>query len=338
MQPAAPGVSDGGASTLSGGALGDVAAAPPAPRPVLPTATPRPWHVGLQAGHWQIADLPDSLSRLRDQSGTTYHGYREVDLNLDYARRAAAILQAAGVVVDVLPATVPNGYQADAFVAIHVDGNIVRPDRGFKDSPPYRSAVAWQDAVLNDALSNAYATATGLPRDPGISDNMRGYYAINGWMGGDSRISITTPSSVIETGFLTSAADRAVLLNAPDQIAAGIAQGMLAYLGEKAAAEAHQAAAAAAAAASPTGCSLVVTMDQVPVRAADDPSAAEVAAVNRGAILPYLGSTAIPQGPFTEAQGRRLVVDTGYYLVAPPGGGAPAYVNHGPSIVQIPPP
>ena len=122
------------------------------------------------------------------------------------------------MVVDILPALVPTGYRADAFVAIHADGNTARPVRGYKVAPPYRSGVAWADAALTQNLEAAYAGATGLPRDPEITDNMRGYYAINGWIGQESRISDQTPGVVIETGFMTSAADRRILFQHPDRL------------------------------------------------------------------------------------------------------------------------
>ena len=318
-------------------------AATPAPAvatfaaPASPTAT-RPWRVGLQVGHWHIEDLPASLRRLTDQTGTHAAGRTELELNLAFARGAAALLQQAGVVVDVLPALVPTGYHADAFVAIHADGNAARPVRGYKVAPPYRSGVAWADAALTQNLETGYAGATGLPRDPEITDNMRGYYAINGWMGPESRISEQTPSAIIETGFMTSAADRRVLFQHPEQVEAGLAGGILAFLQSGPAVAEGQARAAAAAATSATGCSAVALLDDVPVRAAADAGAEALAYVNHGAILPYLDSTARPQGPFTNAQGRRLVVQTGYYRVARPDGGAPAYINRATVVIQLPPP
>ncbi len=42
----------------------------------------------------------------------------------------------------------------------------------------------------------------------------------------------TTPSAIIETGFLTSAADRAVIVKDPERAASAISQGILAFLGE----------------------------------------------------------------------------------------------------------
>jgi N-acetylmuramoyl-L-alanine amidase len=290
----------------------------------------------LQVGHWHIADLPDSLARLRDQTGTAAAGRTELQLNLDFARRTAALLEAAGVQVDLLPATVPDGYRADAFVAIHADGNFARRMRGYKVAPPWRSGVAWTDAVLAAQIQAAYSTATGLPRDPEVTDNMRGYYAINGWMGTESRISDQTPGAVIETGFMTSAADRVLLFDQPDRVAAGLADGILAFLQSRAGMATEQQQAETVAALAPTGCSAVVLLDDVPLRAA--PNAPAVAWVNRGTVLPYLDSTTRPRGPFTNTGGRRLAVQTGYYRVGRPGGGPPVYINRATVVVQLPPP
>src|SRR4051794_1707622 len=71
-----------------------------------------PWRVGLQAGHWRSIELPDELRSLRGNGGTAGGGVAEWELNLAVARRAAVRLEAAGVAVDVLPATIPPGYQA----------------------------------------------------------------------------------------------------------------------------------------------------------------------------------------------------------------------------------
>src|SRR5690242_10902744 len=88
-----------------------------------PAIQSRPLRVGLQAGHWKSTQLPASLARLRSSTGTAAAGRTEVALNLDLANRTASLLRAQGIVVDILPATVPTGYRADAFVAIHADGN-----------------------------------------------------------------------------------------------------------------------------------------------------------------------------------------------------------------------
>ncbi len=82
------------------------------------------------------------------------------------------------------------------------------------------------------ALNAAYGPATGLRRDDEhVTLRMRYYYAFN------SRrychaVAPGVPQAIVETGFLTSASDRALLLDNPDAAARGIASGVLAFLNE----------------------------------------------------------------------------------------------------------
>jgi hypothetical protein len=197
----------------------------------LPTPTARPAdaraRVGLHVGHWKSDELPEELARLRSSTGAFVSGYREVDLNLAIARRVEALLLKRGFIVDLLPATVPPGYDADVFVAIHADGSPSTRARGYKVATPWRTSRASQ--LLADALGAAYASATGLPRDGGITINMRGYYAFN-FRRHTHAVARTTPAVILEMGFLTSPADRAVLYNRADSVAAGIANGIADYL------------------------------------------------------------------------------------------------------------
>ena len=197
-----------------------------------PTARPAgaPLRVGLQAGHWKSSELPDELKRLRTSSGANAAGYREADVNLDIAQRVARLLQSRGLIVDVLPATVPPGYDADAFVAIHADGSSSGGSRGFKIATPWRTSRASQH--LADAMTAEYKSATGLPQDSAITFNMKGYYAFNNRRHTHAVLK-TTPSAIIEMGFLTSAADRAVMIGRAGDVAVGIANGIIRYLNER---------------------------------------------------------------------------------------------------------
>jgi hypothetical protein len=199
----------------------------------LPAASSRfplsPWRVGIQAGHWKIEELPEELRRLRSSTGARYGSYREVDANLDIARRVVEYLLAAGIQADLLPATVPPGYQADAFVSIHADGAYRSGVRGWKMSTPWRSSAA--SRMLLDAMERTYPLFTGLPEDRyGTTYNMRGYYAFSPHRFRHA-IDGTTPAIIIETGFVTVAEDREVLFGAPDTVAQGIAAGIVCYLG-----------------------------------------------------------------------------------------------------------
>ena len=190
----------------------------------------RPWRVGIQAGHWQIDALPDELARLRTDTGASYGNLQEVDVNLRIARRIALDLSRTGVEVDLLPATVPAGYDADAFVAIHADGGGPR-ERGFKVSVPWRASPA--SRLLQGDIERVYGELSTIPRDRyGVTYNMRGYYGFS-WYRFAHAVAPSTPCAIIETGYLTSRADREVIVNDPDAAAAAIAAGIMLYLSER---------------------------------------------------------------------------------------------------------
>ncbi len=188
--------------------------------------------VGLQVGHWQCADLPSELASLRSSTGGSGGGYREVDLNLKVAQSVADILQQQGIQVDVMPATVPVKYKADAFVAIHADANASSRPRGFKAARSPRSSIPTQDDALVASLYAEYASATGFPRSTAITNNMLYYYAF-----ASSRIDHTvdalTPAAIIEIGYLTNPTDRAFIVNSTNVVAAGVARGILQFLTEQ---------------------------------------------------------------------------------------------------------
>ncbi|MFL5800547.1 MAG: N-acetylmuramoyl-L-alanine amidase [Roseiflexaceae bacterium] len=214
-------------------AVASESAATPTPS-VEPTPTPRPAgtppRVGLQVGHWKSNELPEELARLRTSTGARAAGYTEAEVNLDIAQRVAALLEQHGVVVDMLPATVPMDYDADVFISIHADGSQSAGARGFKIATPWRASRAAQH--LLDTLRAEYDSATGLPWDDAITFNMRGYYAFN-YRRHQHAVARTTPAVIVEMGFLTSATDRATMIGQPDRIAAGIANGIIRYLNER---------------------------------------------------------------------------------------------------------
>ena len=192
-------------------------------------AAAEPWHVGLQAGHWLASEMPSEQARLRTQTGTYGGGWNEWELNLAIARRAAEILEANGVEVDVLPATVPPGYEADAFVALHADGDLSGRYSGFKLAHGRWSVDPSKDDALLEAIQDEYGAATGLPVDPHVSRNMLGYYAFSSRRFTHA-IAPTTPSVILEMGFMTSWSDLDVLLGQQDAVAAGVARGVLRFL------------------------------------------------------------------------------------------------------------
>ncbi len=205
-----------------------VLAAPPI---TMTRGVVRPWRVGIQAGHWKITELPDEETRLRGSTGTRWRSIAEVDVNLRIAEDVADDLRAAGVAVDLLPATVPVDYDADAFVAIHADGGSGPAATGWKIAAPRRSSLA--SRLLRDDIARAYGEATALPEDRyGVTYNMLGYYAFS-WTRFDHAVAPSTPAAIIETGYLSSPGDRRVIVDDPQEAALGISMGILAYLAER---------------------------------------------------------------------------------------------------------
>jgi N-acetylmuramoyl-L-alanine amidase len=199
---------------------------PLAPAPLYDP--PGPKRVGLQAGHWLTEQVPPELGRL--QGGASGGGKSEWEVNLDVAQRTAALLEAAGIQADVLPATVPMRYQANAFLALHADGDPAGQARGFKVARPGFSSVPDIDDRFVDTLNQVYGAATDLPRDDEhISLRMRYYYAFN------SRrychaVMPGVPQAIIEMAYLTSPVDRQWLIGDPDRLAHGIAAGVEQFL------------------------------------------------------------------------------------------------------------
>jgi N-acetylmuramoyl-L-alanine amidase len=228
------------AEAQSAAATADSSALPTWLRPVrrLPPITyvgsgqDWPKRVGLQVGHWRNEDLPPELERLRASGGGAVGGgYSEVQVNYDLAQRTAVLLRQQGVEVDVIPATVPMDYRADAFVAIHADGDTRGVLRGFKIARSPLSLIPTHDDALVGWLNAEYGRATGLPRDDEhITRRMLFYYAFNNRRY-EHAIAPSTPAVIVETGFMTSATDRALLIGTPDRPASGIAAGILGFLG-----------------------------------------------------------------------------------------------------------
>ena len=132
----------------AGGALGIaqwLAGATPAfATPLLPSLAPvgrsgAP-RVGLQVGHWRAAELPAELRRLRGQTGAYAAGVSEAEVNLLVAEQVRALLAPLGIAVDLLPATIPPGYLADAFVSLHADGVASSQVAGYK-----AARAEWRD-------------------------------------------------------------------------------------------------------------------------------------------------------------------------------------------------
>ncbi len=202
-----------------------------APFPPVPVWNPSgPKRVGLQAGHWKYDESPDELADLRSNPGTSGGGKAEWEVTLDIAQRAALLLQEAGVEADVLSTTIPVRYRANAFVAIHADGDNSGVLSGFKATRPGFSSIPEVDDTFVEMLSQEYGAATGLDReDNQVSLRMRWYYAFNARRYRHA-VAPGVPQAIIETGFLTNYFDRRLLISDPDRAARGIANGVLQFL------------------------------------------------------------------------------------------------------------
>ena len=207
-----------------------ISTAVPVPSPMPP---PMPvLHVGIQSGHLQACDVPEELADLKCAWGVSGDGWDEVVVNHQIAEKVADLLSREGLVVDILPTTIPEGYKADVFVALHCDGFEDDPSlRGFKvarsDWTKQRSV---DDALVGDLVKD-YQAATGLPESTNtISDNMTEYYAFN-YVKYHHAISPSTPAAIIEMGFLTNDSDRELLMKQQDKPARGIAKAVLDFLG-----------------------------------------------------------------------------------------------------------
>ena len=184
----------------------------------LPTPTPRPaLRVGIISGHWK-----------NDSGATCPDGLQEVNVNHAIALRVQADLRRAGYQVDLLAEFDPRlkDYQAAALVSIHADVCDLNPElTGYKTAPArgIQDPAQLQNSLhLKACLDARYAAATGLPyHATSLSRHMTEYHAFN-------EIAPTTPAVIIETGFLGM--DRDLLVNHPDVVARGIANGILCYL------------------------------------------------------------------------------------------------------------
>lgn len=189
-----------------------------------------PPHVGIQAGHARTYDAPDELAVLRNSIGAFQDDWGESIVNLDVARRVVALLQRDGLVVDLLPTTIPSHYRADVFVALHADAAQDKGLTGFKVTRSDWSTSTLADDRLVAYLVAEYAARTGLPEHRySISDNMMQYYVFN-YRKFEHSLDPSTPAAIIEMGFLTNSGDRRLLREQPDTVAAAVASGVTRFL------------------------------------------------------------------------------------------------------------
>ena len=197
-----------------------------------PTSLPLngPRKVAIQAGHWLTREAPPELARILQQTGTSWGGITEVEVNLDIAGRVAALLARNGIQVEVLPTMVPPGYLADVFIALHADGDGTGAKSGFKAARSTRRTPF--EARLMELVIHEYAAATELDYDDfGITRGMLGYYAM-AWSRIRYSTSPFTPSMILEMGYLSNDWDRHLMVDEPDLVAGAVATGILRFLNE----------------------------------------------------------------------------------------------------------
>jgi N-acetylmuramoyl-L-alanine amidase len=151
----------------------------------------------------------------------------EWEANLEIARRAGTMLEARGYAVDILPAVVPPGYRAHLFVSIHADGSNDPRAHGYRVAAPRRDATG-RASQMARLLADGYGEATGLRRLEDVTRRMRNYYAFN-FRRYEHALHPMTIAVIIETGFLTSARDRRVIVDDPERAALGIVNAVMAF-------------------------------------------------------------------------------------------------------------
>src|SRR6266545_6768475 len=197
------------------------------PKPAMPTG---PRRIGIQVGHWMTDKVPAELgTRITFQTGTSWAGVNEVDVNMDIAQRVKAQLTARGYIVDIIPTTVPVGYLADVFVALHADGDGTGEKSGFKIAHGSRRGP-YEDKLVS-LLRDEYGKATGLEWDSLISRGMSAYYAFN-WGRYQHAAAPHTPAAILEMGFLSNGYDRELMVDKADGVATGIVNGIQRFLDE----------------------------------------------------------------------------------------------------------
>jgi N-acetylmuramoyl-L-alanine amidase len=198
----------------------------PIPTPEEWAAPEGPVRIALQAGHWKASEAPAELSGLRE-NGTASQGTAEWEVNLAIAERAAELLEGLGYTVDVLPAVVPPSYRAHLFISIHADGSGDARASGFRVASSRDDRTGRAAAVVR-LLEDSYGDATGIRRLPTVTRRMQNYYAFN-FQRYVHALHPMTIAVILETGFLTNADDRRIIVDDPERAARGIVAAVVAF-------------------------------------------------------------------------------------------------------------
>ncbi len=189
--------------------------------------------IGVVSGHRGI----HRTTGQPDPGAVCADGLTEHDVNEKVATQVVELLRGEGYQVDLLDEfdTRLTDYDALALVSIHSDSceYVNEYATGFKVASlvASESATAEQDQVLVRCLIDNYTEATGLSFHPSVTYDMADYHTF--W-----EIAPSTPGAIIEIGFMYL--DRELLTQHSDQVALGIARGILCYVNSDAAAGVEQ--------------------------------------------------------------------------------------------------
>jgi N-acetylmuramoyl-L-alanine amidase len=191
----------------------------PRPGENMPVVSQPQERIGIVAGH----SGNDSGAVCVDGNGNVT--LTEADVNLEIAALVQQRLTQAGYQVDLLREfdSRLNGYQALAIVSIHNDSCEYVNDQatGFKVAAALNTHDVNRANRLTACLVDRYARTTGMTYHAGsITGDMREYHAFR-------EIDSNTVAAIIETGFLNL--DREMLTQHTDQVAEGVAQGILCF-------------------------------------------------------------------------------------------------------------
>ncbi len=197
------------------------AVAPPSPVPaIVPTEGPLNT-VGIVSGHRGL----HPTTGLPDPGAVCEDGLTEAEINETIAERVAKLLHDSGYTVDVFDEFDPrlHGYRALAMISIHADSCEYINDlaTGFKVASFAESSTPDEDARLVRCLIDRYAATTGLTFHPSVTFDMTQYHTFR-------EVAPGSPGAIMEVGFMYL--DRELLTGNPDQVALGVARGVLCFL------------------------------------------------------------------------------------------------------------
>lgn len=184
--------------------------------------------VGIQIGHYKAIEQPKELENIRYSTGGQSGKITELEINIAVAKMLRDMLEAKGIIVDILPATIPPNYRADVFISIHADSSPDKRRRGYKSAyfTPSRNDY---DQLLKEKIDESYFYFMGLPDDDkNVSGAMLEYYSFNNKRFKHS-INKKTAGIIVEIGYISNAKDLQ-LIKDPVNPAYALQIGIIKYL------------------------------------------------------------------------------------------------------------